>query len=114
MPTARRRPDKDGAHRGQFEINRKKIFATQTICGICGQPVDFDLKYPNPLAATVDHIVPIAKGGHPSAIENLQLAHWICNRRKSDKLTAAPTAQGEKVEGPRVLPQSMDWTTYTG
>lgn len=34
----------------------------------------------------IDHIIPIAKGGHPSDIDNLQLAHWTCNRQKSDKI----------------------------
>lgn len=30
----------------------------------------------------------VGKGGHPSLIENLQLAHMSCNRIKSDKLFA--------------------------
>ena len=46
----RNRPDKDGTHRGAFEKNKKKIYATQTVCGICGKPVDFSLKYPHPLS----------------------------------------------------------------
>ena len=78
------RPDHDGAHRLAFERNKKKILATQTICAICGKPVDKTLKYPDRMSATVDHIIPIAKGGHPSDIDNLQLAHFICNRLKSD------------------------------
>ncbi len=73
------RPDRDGTHRTQFDRNKKKIYATQTVCGICGKPVDFSLKYPHPLSACVDHIIPVAKGGHPSDLENLQLAHWTCN-----------------------------------
>ena len=82
----RNRPDKDGTHRGAFEKNKKKIYATQTVCGICGKPVDFSLKYPHPLSPCIDHIIPIAKGGHPSDLDNMQLAHWTCNRQKSDKL----------------------------
>ena len=81
MQQKRNRPDKDGTHRGAFEKNKKKIYATQTVCGICGKPVDFSLKYPHPLSACIDHIIPIAKGGHPSDIENMQLAHWTCNRQ---------------------------------
>lgn len=112
MATTRYRPDKDGVHRGQFESNKKRIYATQQVCGICGQPVDFSLKYPNPLSPCIDHIVPIAKGGHPSDIDNLQLAHWICNRQKSDKLTPERGAEGKTIEGNRNLPQSCDWTKY--
>ena len=82
----RNRPDHDGIHRAQFERNKKKIYATQTVCGICGNPVDFSFKFPHPLSPCIDHIIPIAKGGHPSDIDNLQLAHFCCNRQKSDKL----------------------------
>ena len=80
------RPDQNGTHRLAFERAKKKIYATQTVCGICGEPVEFSFRYPHPLSPCIDHIVPVAKGGHPSDIDNLQLAHWICNRQKSDKL----------------------------
>ena len=105
------RPDQNGTHRGMFEKNKKKIYATQSVCGICGQPVDFNLKYPHPLSPCIDHIIPIAKGGHPSDINNLQLAHWTCNRGKSDKIYIHKQNKIEGV-GNRVLPQSRDWTTY--
>ena len=105
------RLDRDGSHQQQFNINKRKIYATQEICGICGKPVDFELKYPHPWSACIDHIIPIAKGGHPSDISNLQLAHWTCNRQKSDKLFAKK-GQPVKVITNRDLPQSMDWTQY--
>ena len=104
-----------GEHRTTFEKNRRRIMATETVCGICGQPVDFNLKPPHPLSPTVDHIIPIAKGGHPSDISNLQLAHWICNREKSDKMlgTGKKYQKAEpKTISNRELPQTMDWRTY--
>lgn len=30
------RPDHNGTQRAQFASNKKKIFATQRVCGICG------------------------------------------------------------------------------
>lgn len=109
----RNRPDKDGTHRLAYDRARKKIMATQTICGICGKPVDKDLKYPHPLSACVDHIVPVAKGGHPSDLDNLQLAHWTCNRQKSDKLLKRHRkAEEDDVISNRVLPLSRDWAAY--
>lgn len=109
----RNRPDKDGAHRTEADRNRKKIMATQTVCGICGKPVDKSLRYPHPLSPCVDHIVPIAKGGHPSDIENMQLAHWTCNRQKSDKILRRKKATEEdQVLSNRILPQSQDWMAY--
>lgn len=109
----RNRPDHDGKHRPAFDRNKKRIFATQTICGICGRPVDFTKKYPDPMAPCIDHIIPIAKGGHPSDIDNLQLAHWYCNRQKSDKITRQ-TKEEPKAEliGNNDLPLIMDWTKY--
>lgn len=107
------RPDRNGTHRGQFEKNKKKIYATQSVCGICGKPVDFNVKYPEPFSPCIDHIVPIAKGGHPSDIANLQLAHWCCNRQKSDKLTRVLGQEGSaNVVTNRDLPKSFNWMTY--
>ena len=113
MANKRNRPDKDGTHRLAFERNKKKIYATQTVCGICGKPVEFGMKYPHPLSPCIDHIIPVAKGGHPSDLENLQLAHWTCNRQKSDKLLGYNRkAENEETISNRVLPQSCDWTAY--
>lgn len=116
MAKTRARPDKDGTHRLAFERNKKKIYASQTVCGICGKPVEFGFKYPHPLSPCIDHIVPIAKGGHPSDLENLQLAHWTCNRQKSDKILRPGTGEQEDEEtiSNRVLPHSIDWVKYRG
>lgn len=104
-----KRADRNGTHRVQFDANKKKIYATQTICGICGKPVDFSKKYPHPLSPCIDHIIPVAKGGHPSAMENLQLAHWQCNRQKSDKLVTVTFQEAASSYSNRDLPQSADW-----
>lgn len=100
-----------GSQRSQYETNKKKIYATQDVCGICGRPVDKSLKYPHPLAPCIDHIIPIAKGGHPSDLSNLQLAHWTCNRAKSDKLPGAIEYKDAPPTN-RNLPKTRDWTTY--
>lgn len=109
------RPDKTGPQRKEFEANKRKILKTQTICGICGKPVDKSLKYPDPWSATIDHIIPVDKGGNPSAMDNLQLAHFYCNRQKSDKLMMKAedgAKPKDKVINNRDLPLSMDWSHY--
>lgn len=104
------RPDHNGTQRAQFESNKKKIYATQTHCGICGKEVDFAFKFPHPLSPCIDHIIPVARGGHPSDIGNLQLAHMCCNRQKSDKLTEKQVFDtGAEVISNRMLPQTFDW-----
>ncbi len=50
-------------------------------CGICGDVVDLLFRYPDPLTASLDHIVPLSRGGEDTR-ENIQLAHLRCNIRK--------------------------------
>lgn len=54
-------------------------------CQLCGVPVDLTLEYPDRMARSIDHAVPLAAGG-AHTFENCQLAHWICNVRKGDRL----------------------------
>ena len=112
MSKNKNRPDQDGKHRAAFDKNKKRIYATQSICGICGNPVDFSKKYPDPLSPCIDHIIPIAKGGHPSDIDNLQLAHWICNREKSDKLFKVDSVKKKEERINNTLPLTIDWLSY--
>jgi 5-methylcytosine-specific restriction endonuclease McrA len=58
-------------------------------CGICGGRVSKILRHPDPLSASVDHIIPLARGGTNDP-ENLQLAHLRCNlsKRDSEQLAA--------------------------
>ena len=108
------RIDRAPGHRPAFEAARKKILATQDICGICGKPVDKTLRSPHPMSATVDHIIPVSKGGHPSDLSNLQLAHRSCNREKSNKLVKEVYAQTDenKLVSNRILEQHNDWKNY--
>jgi hypothetical protein len=52
-------------------------------CGICGDPVDKTLRWPDPMSASLDHITPLSKGGR-HAIGNVQCSHLRCNLRKRD------------------------------
>jgi 5-methylcytosine-specific restriction endonuclease McrA len=94
--------------KAQYQKAKKIIFASQSVCGICGRPVDFDKKFPDPWSATIDHIIPVIKGGDPTSLENLQLAHSYCNRQKSTKLVELRVK--EKAVSNRELPLSMDWS----
>jgi 5-methylcytosine-specific restriction endonuclease McrA len=50
-------------------------------CGLCGSKVARLRQSPDPLSATLDHIVPISLGGaHLPA--NVQCAHRRCNEAK--------------------------------
>ncbi len=51
-------------------------------CGICGKTVDPKVLYPDGMSASLDHVVPLSKGGDHTR-SNSVLAHLICNIRKS-------------------------------
>lgn len=121
-PRGRRntRADHGKGHRTQFEKNRLRVIRENDVCALCGLPVDKSLKYPHPLSATADHIIPVSRGGHPSDINNLQLAHFKCNRAKWDKLAGeqrrANVPEGEleeyPIEDPRAFEWSLPWDRY--
>lgn len=55
------------------------------LCGLCGEPIDRTLAWPDPMSASIDHIVPLALNGAHSQ-DNLQWAHLIENIRKGARL----------------------------
>lgn len=70
------------------QVDPEKIWERDgSICQLCKEPVDPDLKWPDPLSRSFDHIVPLSKGGtHEFA--NVQLAHAVCNSIKGNRYVA--------------------------
>lgn len=56
-----------------------------SICYLCNNNIDMNLARTSRNGATVDHVIPLSRGG-TDELENLRLAHWSCNLKKSDKL----------------------------
>jgi 5-methylcytosine-specific restriction endonuclease McrA len=51
-------------------------------CGICRKAVPMTgVVVPHPKAPTIDHVLPLAAGGH-DVRANVQLAHFLCNSTK--------------------------------
>lgn len=54
------------------------------VCALCNQRIDHSLAWPEPMSRSVDHIVPLSKGGtHEQA--NLAWTHLVCNLKKGAK-----------------------------
>lgn len=53
------------------------------MCQLCQEAVDADLLFPDPMSATLDHVIPVIDPACEHSYANIQLAHWDCNRRKS-------------------------------
>jgi 5-methylcytosine-specific restriction endonuclease McrA len=54
-------------------------------CYLCDLPIDPERKYPDALSASVDHVIPLSRGGS-GLRENLRAAHLGCNVAKGDRL----------------------------
>lgn len=74
------RKRKQNGHRWR-ELTRR-VRAEETHCALCGEYVDQALPHLEPLAASVDHIIPVERGGPEYDRANLTLMHRRCNRWK--------------------------------
>lgn len=57
-------------------------------CGLCRRDVNMSLRRPHPRSSSIDHIVPLSKGGDDTRA-NVQLAHLDCNIRKGNTVDHA-------------------------
>lgn len=78
----RKRARKYGVH---YEyINPRTIYTRDKWkCGLCHKRVNSNLAYPDPMSASLDHLIPMSRGG-PHAPANVQCAHLSCNMTKRD------------------------------
>lgn len=74
-------------------INEKVVYLRDGwICQICHKRVNKRFKGRHPLAASLDHIIPLSRGG-THTYDNVQLAHLSCNLRKHNNVLP----QGEQI-----------------
>jgi 5-methylcytosine-specific restriction endonuclease McrA len=57
-------------------------------CGLCDEPIEPALEWPHPASKSLDHVVPLSKGGRHDP-SNVQLAHLRCNTVKGARLVAS-------------------------
>lgn len=82
----RRRCRKRGA--GYERFTRREIFERDGWrCGICGVLTDRSPSAHRNHRPSLDHIVPLARGGAHSRA-NTQCSHWICNSTKGARVAA--------------------------
>jgi 5-methylcytosine-specific restriction endonuclease McrA len=64
------------------KVKRRRLWQSHPFCVYCGCALTLEV-------ATLDHVVPLSKGGTNSA-DNLVLACQSCNRKKADGLPTQP------------------------
>jgi 5-methylcytosine-specific restriction endonuclease McrA len=85
---ARWQARQDQKRRTQVEpIRNQDVFERDGwICGICLACIDSELKWPDPMCATLDHVVPLSLGGDHTW-ENVRAAHARCNSGRGSQTT---------------------------
>lgn len=63
---------------------RKRLLKIYSNCWLCGN------YFPERKEITLDHIVPLSKGGKDSAV-NIMLAHQFCNQRRGNRFVCTET-----------------------
>jgi 5-methylcytosine-specific restriction endonuclease McrA len=90
----------------EWALTRKRAIASlDPVCAICHNPIDMEAPPFHPLSVEVDHKIPRARGGALYELDNLQLTHSQCNRKKGAKM--ASDYEGLNVENP--VPLSNNW-----
>lgn len=54
-------------------------------CYLCGERINFRLRWPNPKSPSLDHVIPLSRGG-AHTLENCAMTHWECNNKKNANL----------------------------
>ncbi|MEU8334800.1 HNH endonuclease [Micromonospora tulbaghiae] len=60
-------------------------------CGICCKRIPRHLTHPHSLSASLDHIIPLSKGG-PHTRANTRASHLRCNLKRSNRFTSEQLA----------------------
>jgi len=82
-----------------YRRRRDELRRSNAPCHICGRAIDYQLPHTDPMSFVMDHVVPLAFNGHPTASTNTRAAHRLCNGRKGTKSADAVV----------IIPQSRCW-----
>lgn len=83
----RRRATMAGVDAERIE-SRAILDRDKWVCQLCRDPIPRAASWPDPLSPSLDHVIPISKGG-THTVANLQAAHLSCNCKKGDRFADA-------------------------
>ena len=79
--------------------HRSVIARGQPPCAICGEPIDYTLRYPHEKSFVVDHKIPLKRGG-ADTLDNKQASHRACNAAKAARLVTPITKRSQSFAWP--------------
>jgi hypothetical protein len=68
------------------ELIQAKWEASNKACRLYGDPTNPGIRSPDPMSLTVEHKIPITRGGRHD-IDNINFAHRVCNSSKGARTT---------------------------
>lgn len=68
------------------ELIKAKFESSTKTCCLCMEPIDTTLESPDPMSLTVEHKIPISRGGRHD-LDNIDFAHRACNSSKGARTT---------------------------
>lgn len=86
------------------------LMVTMTPCYLCGiatEATRLPNGKPSDLFPTVDHVIPLDRGGE-NVLENLAIAHHVCNQAKSNKLLSELDLPFASPSAMRLVVDEMD------
>lgn len=73
-------------HRQARALYRMHAATINEVCRLCGQPIDYRLRHPDPMAWTLEHIVPLSEGGPLLDTANYASAHRRCQDKQGGRI----------------------------
>lgn len=109
---AKRNPRRSNGHRR--DRLRARHRAAGRDCYICGRPIDYTIKPPDPMSFVVDETIPVCRGGDPYSWTNTHAAHRWCNQVKGARSLDWARAEVRRIlngqgEGTRTRPTMMPY-----
>jgi 5-methylcytosine-specific restriction endonuclease McrA len=80
-----RRARTNGASTSDRVLLAELLLRDGPACSACGEHVDPDTPYPEPTSPSIDHTIPVSRGGQHS-MANTTVMHLRCNISKGNKL----------------------------
>lgn len=96
MPTRRDdglpAPKWEGGRRAKALARVRRLGQAKNLpCCLCGQPIDYGLRYPDPMSCSVEHVKPRSLNPESTWDPSLmQPAHLVCNQRKGNGRRTTP------------------------
>lgn len=58
------------------------------VCCLCGQPLNLTVNGNHPDGPTLEHVIPVSRGGSPDDPRNLSSSHRRCNVSRGNRLVS--------------------------